>query len=368
MPTTARRGGKSKYSASPPNSGNSLKSPPKKKFHPIFSINGVNATNSMGSATNDGTRRKAGNNVRATHATGQVSNTVQTNNMFNVGNKTLEEVTKQDESMDGNSDDDNVDHNGDKSAHTNTCIEKKKIAPIVVLGAQLCDVKEMLLKVVADKKIVIRITVIGHRINLIDADDFIKVKTALDEMVKTGKAIGYYSYHTPDTRPHKIMLFGLYKMEKNELMEKLKQSGVTPVDISTIKMAQRGDQQVAYLLYFAPGQERLANLRKIKHIDNVIVHWEKYEPRRQDKVPQCRICQMYGHSSVNCKMSPFCMVCSEGHKTNDCPKKIQRATIKWLESEGNPISRQHIRCANYGGQHTASFKGCIMRQGYIEIQ
>ena len=142
------------------------------------------------------------------------NNTVQTNNMFNVGNKTLEDVTTQDaESMDGSSDDDNINHNGDKSSHTNTRT-KKKTAPIVVLGAELQAVQATLLKIVADIKFVIRITSIGHRIDLIDADDFMKVKAALDDMVKADEATGYYSYQAPDTRPHKIMLFGLYKMEK----------------------------------------------------------------------------------------------------------------------------------------------------------
>ena len=110
--------------------------------------------------------------------------------MFNVGNKTLEEVTTQDaESMDGSSDDDNVNHNSDKSSHTNTRT-KKKTAPIVVLGSELQAVQATLLKIVVDKKIVIRITSIGHRIDLIEGDDFI------DDMVKADEAIGYHSYPT----------------------------------------------------------------------------------------------------------------------------------------------------------------------------
>ena len=116
--------------------------------------------------------------------------------------------------MDGSSDDDNVNHTDDKPSHTNTRT-KKKTAPIVVAGAELSTLQEMLLKTVADKKFAIRITRIGHRIDLIGGEDYKKVKTtALDDMVKADKVIGYYSYHTPDTRPHKIMLFGLYKMEK----------------------------------------------------------------------------------------------------------------------------------------------------------
>ena len=95
MPASGRRGGKSKYSASPPSSGNSFKSQPKKKFHPIFSINSINATSSSDNATSGDMRRKYGNNVRTTRTTGRVSNTVQTD-MFNVGNKTLEDVATQD--------------------------------------------------------------------------------------------------------------------------------------------------------------------------------------------------------------------------------------------------------------------------------
>ena len=127
MPASGRRGGKSKYSASPSNSGNSFKSPPKKKFHSILSINGVNATSSSDNATSGDIRRKAGDNVRTTRTTGRVSNTVQTGNIFNVGNKTLEDVTTQDdESVDSSSDDDNVNHTV-TNRHTLTHAQKRRL-------------------------------------------------------------------------------------------------------------------------------------------------------------------------------------------------------------------------------------------------
>ena len=44
--------------------------------------------------------------------------------------------------------------------------------------------------------------------------DFKNVNATLDDMVKAVEATGFYSYHTPDTWPHKITLFGLYKMGK----------------------------------------------------------------------------------------------------------------------------------------------------------
>ena len=72
--------------------------------------------------------------------------------MLNVGNNTLEDVTKNDdESKDGSSDDDNVNHTDGKPSHTKTRT-KKKTAPIVVLGAELQAVQATLQKIVADKK------------------------------------------------------------------------------------------------------------------------------------------------------------------------------------------------------------------------
>lgn len=88
----------------------------------------------------------------------------------------------------------------------------KKIAPIVVAGSNATTIQNMLTSVVTSKKFEIKILSFWIRINLTDQDDFAKVKLKLKEMAAAKEIIGFYNYHTADTRPHKIVLFGLYKM------------------------------------------------------------------------------------------------------------------------------------------------------------
>jgi len=66
------------------------------------------------------------------------------------------------------------------------------------------------------------------------------------------------------------------------------------------------------------------------------------EPRR------CFNCQKFSHVSKYCrKQQPVCPVCSEGHKYEDCPNK------------------DHRKCANCGGNHSASYKKCPT---YVEMR
>lgn len=176
---------------------------------------------------------------------------------------------------------------------------------------------------------------------------------------------------TPETRPRKIVLYGLNEMPIEELKKCLQSVSVTPKEIKPLRLRENRygyDKQSVYLLYFDAGSAKLAELRKIKHINRVIVRWEQFQPRALDKVPQCRNCQMFGHSSVNCNMPTRCLVCSLPHKTDECPKKMSRAALDHLAKEGKSIDRSFIKCANCEKSHTSNYKGCIARQSFIEVQ
>lgn len=175
------------------------------------------------------------------------------------------------------------------------------------------------------------------------------------------KKLNYFTYHTADTRPRKIILYGLYDMDLKELEEKLNSLNIFPTEIKTLKLRQSKyayDKQSVYLLYFGPGKIKLSTLRETKYINNVVVKWEPYHPRSQDKIPQCRNCQMFVHSSINCHMPTKCLVCAEPHKTDKCPKRISRVTID-NKIIAKPVDSSFVRCANCNENHTASYKGCI---------
>lgn len=295
-------------------------------------------------------------NDNAANTLVQVHKTIHTENMYNVGTAPLSDFEMTD-------DDTKVQVPAAASA-----TKPKKIAPIIVTGTNASDMQNLLNTAITSKKFSIKILGVGIRIDLVEKTDFDLVKTHLNSLITDKKINGYYNYHTPDTRPHKMVLYGLYKMETKELEAKLKSLNIIPSNIATLRLGAKQNSQTAYLLYFAPGTSKLSELRKIKHIDNIIIRWERFEPRKQDKIPQCRNCQMFGHSSVNCSMPSRCLVCGSDHTTETCPKKIARAAIKHLEDQGQTVDRTYIQCANCGDKHTASYRGCIARKAYIDSQ
>lgn len=305
-------------------------------------------------------------NTNTTNATEDSANTthvsnIPTQNRFTVNGNPLDKIAE-DIHMEGDGNSEEVKVSATSSAAS------KKVAPIIVAGSNATTIQNMLSTVVTSKKYEMKITSIGIRINLKEQNDFANVKAKLKEMADAKEINGFYNYHTAETRPHKIVLFGLHKMSNEEIKKVLKDNNVNPTDVTQLRLGDRPGPQAAYLLYFAPGTTKLADLRKIKHIDSIIVRWERFEPKRQDKVPQCRNCQMYGHSSVNCNMPTRCLVCGSDHKTEVCPKKISRAAIQHMKATGVTVKRDFIKCANCGENHTASFKGCIARKAFIDKQ
>lgn len=181
--------------------------------------------------------------------------------------------------------------------------------------------------------------------------------------------MNFYSYHTSQTRPRKIVLFGLPKMGADELKLQLAEINITPRDVKPLKLnsARTHGDNAAFLLYFEPNTIKLSDLRKVRHINNIIVRWESFQPKAYDQVPQCRTCQMFGHSSINCNMPPRCVLCAQSHKTEDCERRRQRAELQDIPA-GQEVDRSFVKCANCNLQHTANYRGCASRKEFIDLQ
>lgn len=356
--------GKSRHPTETANLGSNFKPPPpkrKKKFPISFlPFTGDSATITTNRATvNTQNKTEDDDTAQPTGSTVHVSTGIKTNNMFNIGDKTLEDVTMQT---------DHADTDRYSTTDGATAIRKEKIPPIVVANSNASDMQNLLTTVVPSGKFSLKLTGQGVRINLVDKADYDNVKAELTKLQESNKIVGFYNYHTPDTRPRKIVLYGLYKMTSAELTAKLNLLDINPTAINTLRLREGNEYQSAYLLYFAPGTAKIADLRKIKDIEKVQVRWEKYEPRTHDKIPQCHNCQMFGHSSVNCNMPTKCFLCSGPHTYSECPKKQSRAAIELLQGEGKHVDRSYILCANCGENHITTYKGCPARAAYIESQ
>lgn len=276
-----------------------------------------------------------------------------TSNRFNIGDKPLSEYDDENENMD--------------TKNVNKTSEKKtKNPPIVITGSNVSAVQNFCNEIIKSRKFEVKLLTVGIRIHVAEKTEFETLCQYL-----TSKNINYFKYHTADTRPRKIVLFGLHAMKTQELKATLNDNGIHPEDIRTLKLRENHysyDQQTVYLLYFKPGTVKMSDLRNIRAINQIIVKWAPYTPRSHHKYPQCRNFQMYGHSSINCHMPTRCLVCAADHKTDDCQKKVSRVVLEHKRATGAEIDRSFVKCANCGENHAASFHGCEARKKYTELQ
>ncbi|GBM40285.1 hypothetical protein AVEN_34225-1 [Araneus ventricosus] len=87
--------------------------------------------------------------------------------------------------------------------------------------------------------------------------------------------------------------------------------------------------------------EKVDEIYKLEHLFYIIVTVEKYVNKN---IPQCFKCQGWHHGASLCKMNPKCVICAGTHEYRDCPNKNKENFV--------------TKCANCGGNHTASYRGC----------
>lgn len=291
--------------------------------------------------------------TKATVIQNSLSSILATSNSYNIGDRPLSDFD------DTEMPNVNNEQNSRKS-------NKNKNSPIIITNSNVSAVQNMCNKVIQSKKFEVKLLSIGIRVQVSEKEEHDNLCASL-----TKEKIGYFKYHTTETRPRKIVLLGLHKMETEELKEILAEKGVHPTEIKTLRVREnqyKYADQTVFLLYFKAGTVKIADLRNIKDINHILVQWAPYSPRSHDKYPQCRNCQMYGHSSINCHMPTYCLVCASNHKTDDCPKKVKRAVLEHQKISGEEIDKSFVKCANCGDNHPASYHGCIARKTYIEIQ
>lgn len=244
-----------------------------------------------------------------------------------------------------------------------TNADKKSVttAPIVVDSVDIGAMQSLLKDIVKSSKFEIKLMKSGIRISIPNPDEH----KCVTERFKT-ENMGYYLYHTSNTRPQKYVLYGLHDMECTELKNKPEFANVKPTDVRKFTLRQKTfASQAIYVFYFEPKSISLAILKQIKAVDNIVVRWDRFQPRRNDNVPQCYNCQRLGHSSVNCQMPPSCVVCAKKHSSDECPNRLSRSLLKTLSQDN--MDRSYVKCANCNQQHTASYRGCEKRKEFLKV-
>lgn len=262
--------------------------------------------------------------------------------------------------------------NNESSINARYMLKNKKPPPITVCNISIMDLRHQLslIKDIDQQKLLIRITQHGTKVFSQNNNEFNILKKFF-----TDKNIHYYTHTLYDERRVKICLYGLYKMNVNELKNELSTTHkIRPVDIKIIEpriQNKRYDEECIYILYFQKKDNmKIEMLKKITGLFNIKVNWKYYSSKSHGPT-QCSNCQDFGHGTENCRMKPKCIRCSGVHNSSKCPLLPKTAP----DSKGNSvpdikskIPDDKIKCANCGSNHTANFRGCNYRKQFIELK
>lgn len=251
--------------------------------------------------------------------------------------------------------------------------KKERIPPIAVPALTYKEIEKVLsdasiseykLKFNTDKEV-------GTYVFLSTAADHVKAREYL-----TTKEVGFFSHDLPNEKFFKVVLSGLQLMDLKDLKEELAKVNVFPVDIKVIKPKQaRYDNHANYILYFNRGTVDFERLKvEVRAVMHLIVRWDRYR-HVKGQTTQCRRCQLPGHGTRHCNLTPKCMNCAGQHLTEQCePMKTALVTAKQEHvRDGKPDDstvqvKFPWKCANCGGAHRADDRQCKKIAEYNEVQ
>jgi hypothetical protein len=196
----------------------------------------------------------------------------------------------------------------------------------------------------------IKLTSIGAVVKFFTVQDYQSfLKRCADHKVP------HFTHALDSAKPVRFVLLGLPKLSTEVIAEELAKHQIIPDDIKGMSIRNaRYDDHTNYILYFQKGKITINQLRQIRAVNSVIVKWVYYDTKRHGPT-QCRKCQMWGHGSSNCHLSPKCVKCAGDHSTIECP----------ASKRGEKVPAEKLKCVNCDQQHSANFGGCDRRKQYL---
>ena len=165
---------------------------------------------------------------------------------------------------------------------------------------------------------------------------------ALQKALEEGK-FNFYTFKDPTaTPPIKVVIRHLpTSTSVEEIKAELMENGF-PVQ-SVAQMRKRGSHNGAPLPLFVVTLDNNETSAKIKELKSLLYVKIAVEGYNKPKAPtQCFKCQRFHHVSGQCRVDERCVKCAGAHASSSCTKT--------RETPGT--------CANCGGPHTASYRGC----------
>lgn len=221
----------------------------------------------------------------------------------------------------------------------NIQLEKKVPRPPPVIISN-CNNYQSIRNIMDNNRIKFQATALNSgdiKINVPDGDSYRKLTGALNEEKAT-----WYSYEDKQTRQTKVIVKKLHASCKpEEIKEYLLEKGYKIKEVT--QLLKKGDKTPLplYMLSF----ERTEDIKKIYAISEILHMKVQIEAVKKSKlIPQCKKCQVYGHTQNFCNKEPRCVKCVGKHRTAECTK----------QKDAPP------KCVNCGEAHPANYRGCIV--------
>lgn len=177
----------------------------------------------------------------------------------------------------------------------------------------------------------------GIQIQPVRKDDHHAITKLLEE--------GSHEFHTykqSDEKTLRAVLRGIPQiLSTDEIHQNLVDEGFDVISVARMHKKVQGTRTDLPLILVqmkkTDTNRRIFTLTKLGHILVKVEH-----QRAKTYISQCHRCQKFGHNQDSCHRSPRCVKCGQQHISHQCEKP-----------RDSPAT-----CANCGGPHPASFRGC----------
>jgi hypothetical protein len=177
-------------------------------------------------------------------------------------------------------------------------------------------------------------------------------KEAIVQNLKSSK-IEHFTYTESSDRHNMFVMKGYDNVPSEDLMSILLNEKIEVKKVHTI---YKRDDFAVFLITFEKDKITLSKLQTSHNVINFLrVKWETYNNKKK-RPTQCRNCQRWGHSSLNCGFKNRCVKCLEDHELGNCSRK----------DKSEPLENLHcVNCRKSG--HPANSATCEAFLKYKEM-
>lgn len=236
----------------------------------------------------------------------------------------------------------------DRDDKTKYLLKKEPQPPPIIVSKikDYTNLKSMLLQ----NDIEFKATVLNNeqiKLNVNNSENYRKTVNNLKD-----NNLAFHTYENKQTRSVKVMARGLppnldpEDVKKELLQKKFKITSVVNIikkerkPIEKEKFYELVRKPLPLYMLIFEHDENIEKIYQIKTIQNVVIKIEAV--KRSNLVPQCKRCQLFGHTQTYCAREAKCVKCAGKHLTMACTKP---RNVK-------------PKCVNCGQAHPANYRGC----------